>query len=199
MPCRDCQLCVKMFDINWCRSASWDGALGSEKVFWPMDKICLKKLVVVWGFFWSDKMTDSGNKWKEMCGFVASVFQALGVTIKHPVVLAVAVQLFVQSLHWPVARAENPLSHPQPFRREDCCFSSLPFWSSTTHCYSLVFCHRCHPCLCCYVLCRPIYKKKHLALLFIRETSLLSASLLPLWLVPVASQQWWLVNAGQEL
>lgn len=46
-----------------------------------------------------------------MCGFVVSVFQALGVTIKHPVVLAVAVQLFVQSLHWPVARAENPLSH----------------------------------------------------------------------------------------
>lgn len=40
-----------------------------------------------------------------------SVFQALGVTIKHPVVPAVAVQLFVQSLHQRVAHAENPLSH----------------------------------------------------------------------------------------
>lgn len=44
-----------------------------------------------------------------MCSFVVSVFQALGVTIKHSVVLAVAVQLFVQSLCWPVAHAESPL------------------------------------------------------------------------------------------
>lgn len=69
-----------------------------------------------------------------MCGFVVSVFQALGVTIKHPVVLAVAIQQSVQSLRWPVAHAESPLSHSLSAGRiaaSPLCFSGPPQLTAT--------------------------------------------------------------------
>lgn len=53
-----------------------------------------------------------------MCGLVVSVSQALGITIGHPVVVTVALQLWLfHFLHWPVAHAKCPVSQSLPAGR----------------------------------------------------------------------------------
>lgn len=136
-----------------------------------------------------------------MCGFGCYCFS--GIRCCHQLSCgggcgcsAVAVRF----LCWPAAHAKCPLSHSPPAgmtAASPLCFSGPPQLIaaplSSANDVSVARVVRTF-----YVA--PSVKKKHLPLLFIKETSSLpSASSLPLWLLPVASQQRWLVNIGQEL